>query len=92
MIDQQKVRENLDEWLENPSWKEVYDGAPSSACRKYISMMFYASETESEEAFNELDRLENELDMKDTMYMYDNTQGPQKKHFYLRLATLRSKQ
>ena len=81
MIDQQKVREVLDEWLQNPSWKEVYDGAPSSKCRKYIAMMFYSSETESQEAFDEIDRLEKGLSLTDLNYMYHVMDGPVKKHY-----------
>ena len=81
MIDTQAVRENLDEWLKNPSWKEYYDAAPSQKCRNYIKMDFYASETEEEEAFEELDRLLKELGDYDLKYLYDNAEGPEKAKF-----------
>ena len=78
MIDATAVRQNLDDWLQNPSWAAVYNDAPSENCRKYIAMMFYASETEDEEAFAELDRMEAALDKADLTYMYQNSEGPEK--------------
>ena len=45
MIDRDKVRANLAEWLENPSWAEYYGGAPSERCREFIALEFYYSET-----------------------------------------------
>lgn len=81
MIDPTAVRQNLDEWLQNPTWKELYDGAPSAACRKYIAMDFYASETEEDEAFDELDRMLEALDAEDLKYLYNGAEGPEKKRF-----------
>lgn len=88
MIDPNAVRENLDEWLQNPSWADVYNGAPSEACRKYISMMFYASETEDEEAFEKLDELESGLLIDDLKYMMANSAGPEKARLAKKIAAL----
>lgn len=92
MISSENVTKNLEDWLQNPSWKEIYENSPSEACKAFIAMMFYASETEEDEAFNEMDRLESKLDLRDLMYMYDNSMGPQKKHFYQKMAEARRKQ
>ncbi len=56
------VQENLKEWLENPSWAEYYNSAPTDRCREYIALEFRFSETEDEETCEEMDRIENEMD------------------------------
>ena len=82
MIDPVAVRENLDDWLKNPSWAEYYNDAPSQKCREYISAMFYASETEEEEAFEAMDKLEETLTKEDLTYLYNNSTGPEKARLY----------
>lgn len=81
MVDKMAVRENLDEWLKNPSWHRYYDLAPSQKCREYIALDFYASETEEEEAFEALDAKLKELDEYDLRFLYDNAMGPEKEKF-----------
>jgi len=81
VIDSKDVRRNLDEWLQNPSWKGIYDNAPSEACRKYLAMLFYASETEEEEAFDAMDQMEQNLSLDDLRYMLQNSIGPAKARY-----------
>ena len=88
MIDTQAVKENLQDWLENPSWKEVYDGAPSEECKEYIAMMFYASETEEDEAFDAMDELESELPIRDLRYLYSVMTGPEKARLGKKIADI----
>ena len=78
MVDRIAVKENLDSWLENPGWAEFWHQAPSPSCREYIAMQFYASETEEEEAFSEMDRLEEQLGVEDLLYLYRRISGPEK--------------
>ena len=81
MVNPRAVRENLNEWLQNPTWKEYYDEAPSQLCREYISLDFYASETEDEEAFKKMDRIIQDLRKEDLQYLYANAEGPEKKQY-----------
>ena len=78
MIDKSEVRKNLREWLQNPSWKEYFEKSPSDLCKDYIALMFYASETEDEEVFEEMDAMERKLSQEDLKYLYDNAVGPEK--------------
>ncbi len=50
MINREEIQENLEEWLENPSWAAYYRDAPSERCREFIALEFYYSETGSETA------------------------------------------
>ena len=38
----------LNEWLENPSWREYFEKAPSEKCREVIALEFVYSELEEE--------------------------------------------
>lgn len=89
MINKQAVRENLDERLQNPTWKKHYDGAPSQKCREYIALDFYASETEDEEAFDALDAKLRELSREDVQYLYEQAYGPEKAKFAKLLEELK---
>lgn len=75
------VKENLEEWLKNPSWKMYYDAAPSEMCRTYIALDFYASETEDEEAFKAMDALLGKLSEDDLRYLMENAEGPERAVF-----------
>ena len=70
MIDRDKVRANLTEWLENPSWAEYYGGAPSERCREFIALEFYYSEYEEEEASEAMDGIEDEMDAEELRYLF----------------------
>lgn len=90
MISPEAVKENLEEWLQNESWKLVYDHAPSDACKDYLAKMFYASETESEEAFDAMDDAERNLGLGDLKYVYHIMNGPERARLAKRIAALES--
>ena len=70
MTDTEKVRDNLAEWLKNPSWAEYYGGAPSERCREFIALEFYYSEYEEEEASEAMDWIEDEMDAEELRYLF----------------------
>ena len=70
MTDTEKVRENLEEWLKNPSWAEYYGGAPSERCREFIALEFYYSEYEEEEAAEAMDGIEDGMDAEELRYLF----------------------
>ena len=78
MVDTNAVKANLEDWLQNPSWAEYYDNAPSDGCKEFIAMDFYASETEDEDAFRAMDDLESSLSLEDLKYLYENSEGPER--------------
>jgi len=69
MVDANKVRENLEEWLENPHWAAYYNDAPSDKLKEYIALDFYYSETEEEEAAETMDAIEPELSIEDWKHL-----------------------
>lgn len=81
MVDQRALKGVLEDWLSNPTWKEYYDMAPSDKCREYIALDFYASETEDEQAFEEMDAMLKDLGHDDLTYLYINAVGPEKAKF-----------
>ena len=70
MTDTEKVRENLAEWLKNPSWAEYYGGALSERCREFIALEFYYSEYEEEEAAEAMDGIEDGMDAEELRYLF----------------------
>jgi hypothetical protein len=60
-MDMEAFRESVDSFLENPHWRTYHDEAPSEACRKYVELDFYYSDTEDEEAAETMDALEPSL-------------------------------
>ena len=70
MTDTEKVRENLAEWLKNPSWAEYYGGAPSERCREFIALEFRYSEYEDEEAGETMDGIEDGMDAEELRYLF----------------------
>ena len=70
MTDTEKVRENLAEWLKNPSWAEYYGGAASERCREFIALEFYYSEYEEEEAAEAMDGIEDGMDAEELRYLF----------------------
>ena len=70
MTDTEKVRENLAEWLKNPSWAEYCGGAPSERCREFIALEFYYSEYEEEEAAEAMDGIEDGMDAEELRYLF----------------------
>ena len=68
-MDTRAVKGNLEEWLENPSWAEYYREAPSDQCREFITLEFYYSEYEDDEAAEAMDRIEGGLGIDDLRHL-----------------------
>ena len=83
-----KYAEILNEWLENPSWREFYEQAPSEKCREVIALEFVYSELETEEILEELEAAEKELGLEDWQYLYRYAHGPEKKRIHDRIVEL----
>ena len=84
----EEYMEILNEWLENPSWREYYEKAPSEKCREVIALEFVYSELEEEGILEELDAAEKELVLEDWQYLYKNSYGPEKKRIHDRIVEL----
>ena len=63
-------RQNLNEWLENPAWREYYETAPSIQCQTLIALEFWYSETESEAAVEAMGVVEEDLSLEDWKHLY----------------------
>ena len=84
-----KYAEILNEWLENPSWREYYEKAPSEKCREVIALEFVYSELETEEILEELEAAEKELGLEDWQYLYKCAgTSPEKKRIHDRIVEL----
>ena len=84
----EEYMEILNEWLENPSWREYYEKAPSEKCREVIALEFVYSELETEEILEELEAAEKELGLEDWQYLYRHVHGPEKKRIHDRMVEL----
>ena len=82
MVNPRAVRDNLKEWLKNPTWAKYYNGAKTELLREYIALDFYASETENEEAFEKMDRLLMDMNKAEVQYLYENCIGPEKAKYH----------
>ena len=71
-IGEEALRSNLAWWLENPSWAEYYDEAPTERCRRFIALEFYYSMYEDKTAAREMDRIEAEMDAEELRYLLEN--------------------
>lgn len=69
-IPMEAFRQNLNEWLENPSWREYYETAPSIKCQTLIALEFWYSETESEAAVEAMEGVEEDLKLEDWKHLY----------------------
>ena len=59
----------LNEWLENPSWKEYYETAPSIECQTLIALEFWYSETEDDEAGKAMDAIEEQMNAEELRHL-----------------------
>ena len=84
----------LKEWLENPFWREYYEGAPSDRCRELIALEFMYSEDgydeeELEEIQREMERVEETLGLEDWQHLYRYCgNNPRKKIIHDRIVKL----
>ena len=92
MTGRNDIQENLKEWLENPHWAEYYSSAPAGRCREFIALEFFFSETEDEEAGEEMDRIENEMDAAELRHLLKWCgNNPRKEILARRIAELESR-
>ncbi len=61
----------LEEFLENPLWKEYYETAPSDLCKSYIEYEFLYSNTDryENEAVAILKEIEKDMDVDDWRHL-----------------------
>lgn len=79
MVDAEAVRESLQEWLENPYWRQRYETAPTDKCKEYIALDYYYSDTEDDEVAEALDAMESELTLEDWKHLLRFTDpGPER--------------
>ena len=89
-----ELSKNLEEWLENPFWREYYEEAPSDRCRELIALDFMYSEArcsdeESEEILREMRRTEETLELADWKHLFRYCgNNPRKKTIHDRIAEL----
>ena len=84
-----KNAEILNEWLENPYWREYYEKAPSEKCREVIALEFLYSELEEDEVLEQLDEAEKELSLEDWRHLYRYCgNSPEKKRIHDRIVDL----
>lgn len=69
-VSKDTLHENLEEWLENPYWREYYETAPSDQCREVIALEFLYSEEETDEIAAAMDEKEKRLTIRDWKYLY----------------------
>ena len=86
------LKENLGEWLKNPTWREYYETAPSELCRLVISMEFWESEYESDDAANAIKIMEKRLSEEDWRHLYRYCgNNPRKEYIHDRIMDLELK-
>ena len=69
-IPKEELQKNLEEWLENPAWREYYETAPSEQCREFIALEFLYSDEESDEIAAAMDEKEKGLTIQDWKHLY----------------------
>ena len=85
-IPEARLKENLESWLENPSWREYYETAPSETCRTVISLEFWESEYETGAADDVIRSLEDSLSAEDWNHLYKYCgNNPRKKYIHDRM-------
>lgn len=78
MIDEKVIKSALEEFTENPFWKEVYEAAPTDVSRRWREMEFAHSwlfyccgkENPDDDYYREQDALEEKMCLEDWEYLY----------------------
>ena len=88
MIDSNKVTEAVMEFMENPTWKDIFMNAPGGAMER-LAISFYFSKYHDDfqpEDFQEYrdlrDEYEKSLTEEDLQYLIDNSDKPKAKSHY----------
>ena len=87
-MEEQALQQAVETFLQNPTWAEYYDNAPSGA-KEVIALEFYGST--GQDAHNDQERkdvlkevLEN-LDDEDKAYLAENSPNPNERAFYRKM-------
>lgn len=87
-MEEQALQQAVETFLQNPTWAEYYDNAPSGA-KEVIALEFYGSS--SQDAHNDKERkdvlkevIEN-LDDEDKEYIAENSPNPNERAFYRKM-------
>lgn len=67
MIDYNKMQEAISLFCSNPYWKEFYEEAPSTKCKRHIELGFYYShfyaDKDLDKVYEEQRKIESQLDL-----------------------------
>ena len=87
MIDETKLEQAVEAFLNNETWAEYYGNAPSGA-KEIIALEFYASENDVD-GDAEFDALEKEcrdaLEAEDIQYLAEKSPNAQERSFYAKM-------
>lgn len=100
MIDVNDVRQAVELFLQNPYWREYYDGVPTECLKEWVGYQFLLSrEAESlepgsqEEVVAAMKRLEEEFTVEEWEYIYKYTgNNPYKATVQRKIEALREKE
>lgn len=86
-MNEKNIQNAVKEFCENPHWKEMYDSAPSEACKRYIALGFYYSDnlgeiSNYEEYKSERDKLEETFTKADWEHLYKYEGNNPRKVYY----------
>ncbi len=77
MAEEMIVKMALDDYLENPFWRKVYEGAPTEVSRRWWEMEFahswifyFLEEEPDEEYYGRQGEPESEMGLEDWEYLY----------------------
>ena len=73
-MDKSKVEAARELFSENSYWNNIYENAPSEACKARLALIFYYSTffdeaSEDEEFFQYMQEIEDKLDLEDWKYL-----------------------
>lgn len=86
-MNENKIRRTLNKICKNPYWKEYYETAPTDACKRYIELEFYYSDSlgeisDYEELEKESRRLEAAFVKADWLHLFKYCANNPKKAYY----------
>ena len=87
-MEEKKLREAVEGFLENPFWAGYYDAAPSGA-KEIIALGFYMSSGErahnDPEVQSALEECRSALEKEDVAYLVHNSPNPYERAFYRKM-------
>lgn len=90
-MNERKVQIALEKILKNQYWREYYETAPTSACKRHIELEFYysyyiGSIPDYDEFKNEINKLEKEFNKADWLHLLRYCGHNPKKIYYMKKA------